>query len=160
MDRAELALLLPGCLPRLRSVARRLCRHQPSDADELVQETCLRALESAASFKNGNLGGWLATILLNQRRQMIRRMVRDAGWPYPPAPEPCIGAESVTAPLETKRLLRLMGRMPPPMREAVVAIRVEGMTEREAAVALGIEVGTVKSRESRGRAWLTKRFKR
>jgi RNA polymerase sigma-70 factor, ECF subfamily len=149
-------------LNRLYAAALRLTRNS-ADAEDLVQETYLRAFKSAHQFKEGtNLRGWLFTILhnthLNQRRDRARDPVEtdseavelapnaDGG---PPTPE----EELLRATLD-KDLKDALDSLPEAFREAVWLRDVEQFSYDEIARIVQVPIGTVMSRISRGRRLL------
>lgn len=126
-------------------------------AEDCVQETLLRAMERAAQFIPGtNLGAWLVTILrneINDTARSRRREVEDVDGGYaarqPTPPQQGVG-------LEMERLQEALTRINPHYREALMVTAVEGLTNEEAAARLGVPIGTIKSRVSRGREALAK----
>jgi RNA polymerase sigma-70 factor (ECF subfamily) len=143
-------------LAELSRVAVRLCGTRDA-ADDLVQETYLQAWRSFGRFESGtNCRAWLYKILLfsharQQRRQTRRPMLVDmdaaaeaALTVDAPTPD-ALTASSVKAAFES---------LPETYRIAVLLVDVEGLTYREAAGALGVPIGTVMSRLSRGRRLL------
>ncbi len=128
-------------------------------ADDLVQATCVRALERAHQFLPGTrLDRWLFSILhsiwLNELR--ARRIRLGGGFVDP---------EGLTAPGEPERLetnillgevLKQVQGLPEAQREAVLLVYVEGLTYREAADVLDVPIGTVMSRLAAARLALGK----
>jgi len=123
-----------------------------SRADDLVQETILRAWQNHDRFDPGtNLGAWLFTILRNLFYSHLRRMKRevaDADGSY--------AAQLRTAPDQeasviVKDMWRALGELPPDQREALLLVGAEGMSYDEAARICGVAVGTIKSRVNRAR---------
>jgi RNA polymerase sigma-70 factor (ECF subfamily) len=146
--------------------ARRLTRND-ADADELVQETYLRALAGAHTFVAGNLKAWLFRIQQNAFIDLHRR-----GRHQPALSELDVvdGAADALPPLrddfELERLRRLVaGDIEAALAalsdeaRAIVLLDVEGFTESEVAEVLGCALGTVKSRLSRARALLREKLK-
>ncbi|HEY7190008.1 MAG TPA: sigma-70 family RNA polymerase sigma factor [Vicinamibacterales bacterium] len=143
--------------------ADRLFRHamwlerNRSDAEDAVQETMVRALQSFHRYQPGtNCRAWLITILQrvisNRRRARQRSIVvsdpddRIAGTaPFvPPVPQT----------LTDEDVLGALRRLPLPFQEVILLCDVEDLTYKEAADALSIPIGTVMSRLHRGRAQL------
>ncbi len=151
--RTELLTLLPS----LRGFARFLAR-DPSMADDLVQETVLRALDRATQFEAGSsLKAWCFTILRNlfleQRRRgkKEREVLAHYGQhPSQRAASPADGRQ------EVQELEVLLWRLTPLLREALVLIGAHGMTYVEAAEICEVDVGTIKARVSRARSLLHK----
>jgi RNA polymerase sigma-70 factor (ECF subfamily) len=146
----------------LYRMALRVTRN-PADADDLVQDTYLKAFRSSGRFARGsNLRAWLFTILMNTWRNRRRDAVRD---PVAAASEIVEHAESREAGTGSPeaRLLRetlapalqaALDNLPDAFREAVWLRDVEEFTYAEIAAMLEIPMGTVMSRISRGRRQL------
>jgi len=153
-------------LNRLYAAALRLTRHS-ADAEDLVQETYLRAFKSAHQYRPGtNLRGWLFTILhnthLNQRRDRARDPVEadsDAvelasnAADGPASPED----ELLRATLDAD-LREALDELPEAFREAVWLRDVEQFSYDEIARIVQVPIGTVMSRISRGRRQLHDRL--
>jgi RNA polymerase sigma-70 factor (ECF subfamily) len=141
-------------VPKLRAFAMSLCGNADR-ADDLVQETLLRALAKIDAFRPGtNMPAWLFTILRNQFRSEYRkrrREVEDATGMY---------AESLKSQpeqerrLEFKELRAALAKLPPDQREAVILVGASGFSYEEAATICGCAIGTVKSRVNRARTRL------
>jgi len=149
-------------LDSLYGTALRLTRRVP-DAEDLVQETYLKALRFSGSFERGtNLRAWLFTILHNTFRNMRRHVSRNPIDVDSEAVERAAErGERVFSPEDL--LLRstidvdlqaALDALPDPYREAVWLRDVEELTYQEIATALDIPIGTVMSRISRGRRLL------
>jgi RNA polymerase sigma-70 factor (ECF subfamily) len=145
-------------LPQLRAlfaVAYRLTGNA-HDAEDLVQETMLRAYRAFDRYRPGtNARAWLFTILHRLRTDLLRRRGRspdtvellDDG----PAVEP-VHEQALTSGHE--EITRALGGLPEVFRSAVVLRDVEEFTYAEIAAILGVPVGTVMSRIHRGRMLL------
>ncbi|MET0546746.1 MAG: sigma-70 family RNA polymerase sigma factor [Caulobacterales bacterium] len=141
-------------VPSLRAFAISLCGNVDR-ADDLVQETMLRALANIHSFQPGtNMSAWLFTILRNLFRSEYRkrkREVEDADGSY---------AESLKSQpdqlgrVEFQEFRTALGQLPDEQREALILVGASGFSYEEAADICGCAVGTVKSRVSRGRSQL------
>ncbi len=126
-----------------------------ADAEDLVQETLLRAFRGFERFRRGsNIRAWLYTILHRVRTDAFRRAGRRVqteelavdGPAVPPPQEGLVwGGEAVE---------RALLRVPEVFREAVLLRDVEELSYAEIATALDVPQGTVMSRISRGRALL------
>jgi RNA polymerase sigma-70 factor (ECF subfamily) len=128
-------------------------------ADDLVQATCLRAIERAGQFQSGTrLDRWLFAILrsiwLNELRA---RRVREGGG-FVDASEALVvdGAGEIETNILAAQVLREVGGLPEAQREAVLLVYVEGLSYREAAEVLAAPIGTVMSRLAAARATLGK----
>ncbi len=138
-------------IPRLRRFARAMVRDSTL-ADDLVQECLERALSRLHLWRPGsNLRAWLFTILRNLHINGIRR--RQTVVDIDAEGQANIGAAhgSQFVRLELRDLRRALGVLPTEQREVVLLIGLEGISYGEAADILGISIGTVKSRLSRGR---------
>ena len=156
-DGEELAEHTRGILaaiPSLRAFAMSLT-YNVDQADDLVQETILRAWEKRASFQPGtNLTAWLFTILRNQFHTTYRkqkREVEDGDGIY--------AARLKSAPeqlhkLELQDLRSALQQSAPEQREAVLLVAAEGVSYEDAAAICGVAVGTIKSRVNRARTRL------
>lgn len=140
-----------GLVPNLRAFARSLC-NEPSQADDLVQETIVKAWANLDKFERGtNLRAWLFTILRNQYYSELRKRRREI--------EDADGAMAARVPvapaqyaaLDLKDLRIALGRLPSEQREALVLVGAAGMSYEEAANVCGCAVGTIKSRVNRAR---------
>lgn len=151
----------------LYRAALRLTR-APADADDLVQETYLKAFRAADQFREGtNLRAWLFTILHNTARNRARDRSREPVDVDSETVERVGDQERTTDENPEARLLRealtpelqeALDALPAVFREAVWLRDVEGFTYAEMASMLDIPVGTVMSRISRGRRLLYERL--
>jgi RNA polymerase sigma-70 factor, ECF subfamily len=158
-------------LPHLRSLwaaARRLA-HRDADAEDLVQETYLRAYRTFDNFRPGTNGrAWLLTILYSvfinryhrERRRPESRPLEElesrplnelAGedWEAPLLAAASAGAWGMSGTVEMA-----LRKLPAAYRHTVLAVDVEGLTYDEAATALSCPIGTVRSRLARARRLL------
>lgn len=141
-------------LPRLRAFARSLAR-APDQADDLVQTTCLRALDRIAQFTPGTrLDSWLYRIMRNiwidehRRRKPVLSIV-EAPWAEDVTGED--GREVTETRLTLGEVGAVVASMPEEQRSVLILVCVEGMKYREVAEILDIPIGTVMSRLSRAR---------
>jgi RNA polymerase sigma-70 factor (ECF subfamily) len=154
---AEFESTLVKLLPQVARQARRLTA-QPADAEDLVQETYRRALESRRQFApRSNLGAWLLCILRNYHRDCLRRSRREisfgdgleelaVGLPADPVPSwKVVGDEDVDLALAA---------LPIVFRQTYTLFTVEKLNYRQIASRLGIPIGTVGTRLRRTRRWL------
>ncbi|HKF99684.1 MAG: sigma-70 family RNA polymerase sigma factor [Xanthobacteraceae bacterium] len=141
-------------VPRLRAFAVSLTA-SPDRADDLVQETMVRALTHIAQFEPGtNLRAWLFTILRNQFNSEYRQRrwtIEDADGIYVDSLKSLPQQSSW---LEFQELRIALTKLPPEQREAIVLVGASGMTYEEAASICGCAIGTIKSRVNRGRTRL------
>jgi RNA polymerase sigma-70 factor (ECF subfamily) len=138
-------------LPRLRRYARALLRN-PAQAEDLVQDTMVRALEKAHLFHHDtNLRGWLVTIMHNEHVNAVRRAVRAPFVVSDDAIKELGHPETQEAPVELSEIRRAIARLPREQREALVLHWLHGLKYEEVAARLGLPLGTVQSRISRAR---------
>jgi RNA polymerase sigma-70 factor (ECF subfamily) len=145
---------LVEALPMLRAFARSLCGNRDR-ADDLVQETVMRALANRDKFQEGtNLHAWLVTILRNQYYSEIRKRRREVEDSEGTHASRLSDIAAQPGHLELDDFLRAMRLLPDEQREALVLIGASGFSYEEAAEICGVRVGTVKSRVSRARSRL------
>ncbi len=141
-------------LPALRAFALGLCRN-PDRADDLVQDTILRAWDHFSSYTPGtNLRGWLFTILRNGYYSELRKRRREVA-----DPEGAFVARLAIGPshdgaLAMAEFLAAFAHLSPEHREVLTLVGALGFSYEEAAVVTNLAIGTVKSRVSRARAIL------
>jgi len=139
-------------IPRLRPYARALTR-SADRADDLVQETLLRAVAKAHLWQQGtDIRAWLFTIMHNQYVNMVRRAIREeATIDIEQMSSSLVATTDPTASRQLRELERALGRLPGDQREVILLVGLEGLSYEAAAQILGVPVGTVRSRLSRGR---------
>jgi RNA polymerase sigma factor (sigma-70 family) len=129
-----------------------------SDAEELVQDTFVRAYRAIAGYppervRDLRLRGWLTTILLNAGRNRNRvRRVSTVELVFEPGSEPVV--DPLTRRDERETWARLLAGLTPAQRTAVVLRHVDGLSYAEIAEAVGRPEGTVKAHVHRGLAAL------
>ena len=143
-----------GLIPALRAFAWSL-NHNGSDADDLVQETLIKAWSNREKFEPGtNLRAWLFTILRNTYYTTAvrrRREVRDETGEYagtlktPPTQDWSVAIRALQAALQ---------KLPAEHREALILVGAAGLSYEEAAEICNCALGTIKSRVNRARARL------
>lgn len=143
-------------IPSLRAFAWSLCRNS-SDADDLVQDTLIKAWSNRDKFEPGtNLRAWLFTILRNTYYTAVvrrRREVADedgkhaAALSEEPTQDWSVAMHGLQAALQ---------KLPDEHREALILVGAAGLTYEEAAEICGCALGTIKSRVNRARARLLK----
>jgi len=148
---AQMKADLIAIIPNLRAFAVSLCGN-PDRADDLVQETLVKAWSNLGSFVEGtNLPAWLFTILRNiyySEYRKRRREVADS--------DGAIAAKLATAPAQNGHMDLLdfraaLQHLPNDQREALILIGASGLSYEEAAQICGCAVGTMKSRVNRAR---------
>ena len=139
---------IQATIPALRRYARALTR-DAEIADDLVQDTLVRALRSEHLFHGGDIRSWLYTILTNLNRNRLRSLSRrpvltpieetDA----PDASGPETGGRDIE---------RALATLVDDQRVALLLVVLEGLSYREVAEVQGVPIGTVMSRLARARA--------
>lgn len=140
---------LVACIPRLRRYARALMGER-AGADDLVQDTVERGWLKLASWRRGSdMRAWLFAIMHNLHADQLRRpALRTVALDDDAAP-PC--APPGADPLALRDMDAALALLPAEQREVLLLVALEEMTYEEVAGALGIPLGTVMSRLSRGR---------
>jgi RNA polymerase sigma-70 factor, ECF subfamily len=159
--------------PALYSVAVRMTG-RPSDAEDLVQDTLLKAIRAQHQFEEGtNLRGWLLRILTNTYINKYKRGVLERSLLGSESLDPVSDNWTGNATLRSlreplaqaeRRMLETeiqtaLGELPEDFRLAVLLVDVQELSYKEAAEALGCPIGTVMSRLHRGRRLLKTRLK-
>ena len=139
-------------IPRLRRYARALTR-SGDRADDLVQETLLRAIAKSHLWQTGtDIRAWLFTILHNQYVNTVRRAMREGSTiDIEQMSSSLVATTDPTASCQLRELERALACLPGEQREVILLVGLEGMSYETAAQVLSVPVGTVRSRLSRGR---------
>ena len=141
-------------IPSLRAFAISLC-HNRTEADDLVQETLIRAWNNLSNFQEGtNLKAWLFTILRNNFYNGLRRQKHQNEYARTMDSSQFVVQASQDKTLEFGDVMRNLAVLPPDQREALILVTVENMSYEEVAVICACPIGTVKSRVNRARARL------
>jgi RNA polymerase sigma-70 factor, ECF subfamily len=148
----DFARLIEAEITRLRRYARALTR-DVSRADDLVQNCLARAVAKQHLWQPGtDLRAWLFTILHNQHVNDVRRSVREGVTIAVEEMAQVMTVQpSAHAALQLRDLEAALSRLPQDQRQVILLVGLEGMRYEEVARVLGIPVGTVRSRLSRGR---------
>src|SRR3984885_16045852 len=142
---------LLSLIPFLRAFARSLTGNQEG-ADDLAQETLVKAWQSRATFIPGtNLKAWLFTILRNQFYSDRRRAWRQAPWDQDAAERIPGSAGEQTWAAELSDTARALTSLSDEQREALILVGAGGFSYEDAAAICHCAVGTVKSRVARAR---------
>jgi RNA polymerase sigma-70 factor, ECF subfamily len=145
---------LLSVIPNLRAFAVSLCGNLDR-ADDLVQETLVKAWSNIGSFVEGtNLRAWLFTILRNIYYSEYRKRRREVA-----DPDGTFAAKLATAPAQSGHMDLLdfraaLQQLPGDQREALILIGASGLSYEEAAGICGCAIGTMKSRVNRARSRL------
>ncbi len=137
-----------AAIPALRRYARSLTRDADT-ADDLVQDTLVRALRSEHLFHGGEVRSWLYTILTNLNRNRLRSLARRPAMSSiedHDAPD-LAGPEAGSRDIE-----RALAALVEDQRTALLLVVLEGLSYREVAEVQGVPIGTVMSRLARARA--------
>jgi RNA polymerase sigma-70 factor (ECF subfamily) len=163
--------------PRLPAVVRlaRLLVRNVAEADDLAQETMLKAYKAIDQYQDGtNVEAWLMTILRHARVDRLRSTAKERGNVSldeigldPPTSDGGGGAspsadddelwqnpESVLEGFSDAHVIDALHKLPEAIRLTLLLVDVRQMNHDDAANVLGVPVGTIKSRASRGRAML------
>ena len=143
---SEFRQRVEAAIPALRRYARALTRDSET-ADDIVQDTLVRALRSEHLFHDGDVRAWLYTILTNLNRNRLRSLSR----------RPTLTAikdsdAAITGPDTGSRdIARALDDLAEDQRAALLLVVLEGLTYREVAEVQGVPIGTVMSRLARAR---------
>jgi RNA polymerase sigma-70 factor (ECF subfamily) len=142
-----------------------------AEADDLAQETLLKAFRSIDRFVPGtNARSWLLAIMRNARIDSLRRSANAAGQvsldgavvevaastasPSRESDEAARDVEQLLSAFSDAQVIEALQQVSEELRWTLLLVDVEEMDHKEAAEILGVPVGTVKSRVHRGRAML------
>jgi RNA polymerase sigma-70 factor, ECF subfamily len=155
---SELRERLSELLPPLRLRALKLCRDRDA-ADDLLQETVLRALSFESSYRSDtNLKAWLYQVMFSvfitrcrRRRRNSRFLAEHGADPnlWCGNPDPNQPQEALSPPVE-----RAISHLPLHFGQVVVLVDLQDLSYSEAAEQLGVPIGTIMSRLHRGRRLL------
>ncbi len=143
-------------LPHLRAFARGLCG-RPDYADDLVQETAIKAWNARTRFEAGtNLRAWTFTILRNHYLSELRRNRHHADVDDEIHEKLLVMDADQEDTLHLADMQTALNKIPSERREAILLVGASGFTYEEAAEICGCAIGTVKSRVARARADLAR----
>jgi RNA polymerase sigma-70 factor (ECF subfamily) len=141
---------LISCIPRLRRYARALVGER-SAADDLVQDTVERGWSRIAEWRrDGEMRAWLFGIMHNLHVDQLRARRLQTTTLDEETLQPA-QAVNHSAALELRDMEVALNSLPVEQREILLLVGLEGMTYDQVAGALGLPLGTVMSRLSRGR---------
>lgn len=142
---------LEALVPQMRAFARSLCRDRDL-ADDMVQETCLKAWAARDRFNPGApMKPWLFRILRNNHVQHGRRAWRSSPLDPADAEQALVAPDTAQWTSDFNTMQTAMTHLPAKQRDAVLIVLAAGFSYEEAGQILGCSEGTVKSRVSRGR---------
>jgi RNA polymerase sigma-70 factor (ECF subfamily) len=130
-----------------------------AEAEDLTQDVFVRVFRSLADYTPGTFEGWLHRITTNLFLDQVRRKARIRFEALPDDAERVAGREASPAQQVDDAMFdpdvqAALDSLPPDFRAAVILCDIEGLSYDEIAAALGIKLGTVRSRIHRGRALL------
>jgi len=145
-----------ACVPNLKRFARRLARGEDA-VEDLVQETVTRALANLERYRpSGNLKAWLFTIMKNHVRDLWRKRRNMTTVSLNQTAE--ADTRSAAAPQIDRLLLRELAaaidRLPDDQRDVLIQVSIDTTSYQAMSAALGIPIGTVRSRLFRARSAL------
>src|SRR3954469_18313834 len=127
---------IQAAIPALRRYARALT-HERESADDLVQDTLVRALRSEHLFHGGEIRNWLFTILINLNRNRLRTLARRPQ--YAPLEE--ADAPDMAGPDGGGRdVARALATLPEDQRATLLLVVLEGLSYRETAAVQGVAI--------------------
>lgn len=138
---------IEAAIPALRRYARALTRDAET-ADDLVQDTLVRALRSEHLFHGGAVRSWLYTILTNLNRNRLRSLARR---PLVTQLQDDDAADLAGPEAGGRDIERALALLAEEQRTALLLVVLEGLTYREVAEVQGVPIGTVMSRLARAR---------
>jgi RNA polymerase sigma-70 factor, ECF subfamily len=161
MNTSPLPSHLPGLLPKMWRFALRLTQHH-QDAQDLVQRTCVRALEREHQWnREGSPLSWLYAILhsiwLNEMRSRRLHPVDSLSTDDDEEDQP-LEDERAESLMFFRQVVLAVDGLPEAQRVVMLLVAVEGLSYREAADVIGVPIGTVMSRLARARAAIGARF--
>ncbi len=154
-QKADFKRELTEVVPHLRAFARGLCG-RPDMADDLVQETLLKAWAAQERFEPGtSMRAWTFVILRNAYLTDMRRNRFRGEYDEAVAERILTAPAGQEEPIHLSDMHRALLTLPPERREALLLVGAGGFSYEEAADICGCAVGTIKSRVGRARAALT-----
>ncbi len=141
-------------IPSLRAFAISLCGNVDG-ADDLVQETLVKAWGNIGSFTEGsNMAAWLFTILRNVFYSQYRKRRREVDDPDGHYASKLASAPDQHSHMEFMDLKAALQKLPADQREALILVGASGLSYEDAASICGCAIGTMKSRVNRARGRL------
>jgi RNA polymerase sigma-70 factor (ECF subfamily) len=137
---------IEAAIPALRRYARALTRDAET-ADDIVQDTLVRALRSEHLFHGGDMRAWLYTILTNLNRNRLRTLARR------PVVTPIKDTDATASGPDSggRDIVRALEMLTEEQRSALLLVVLESLTYREVSEVQGVPIGTVMSRLARAR---------
>ena len=151
MDDNNFKRELSELIPHLRAFARNLCS-DATQADDLAQETLMRAWKARESYQEGtNLKAWCFTILRNTFYSEKRRSWRRQPLDPEVAEATLVSNDNPSDSMELLALRNALNELPDDQREALILVGAGGLPYEEVEEICGCAVGTIKSRVNRAR---------
>lgn len=148
---APLKEALLAQIPSLRAFALSLTGNRDR-ADDLVQNTLMKAWAAAASFQEGtSLRAWLYTIMRNNFYSEYRKRWREVQDVDGLAAAGLVSLPAQHGHLDLADFRVALARLPADQREALILVGATGFSYEEAAAICGVALGTIKSRVNRAR---------
>jgi RNA polymerase sigma-70 factor (ECF subfamily) len=154
MNVASSLTSIESCVPALRRYAHTLLGGR-QHADDLVQDCLVRSLSKLHTHRDdADIRAWLFTIMHNLFISHARRIrTRPVGEPLDAIHEAAMSPDQENSP-QCCDLVRVLKRLPVEQRTVVLLVSVKDLSYAQTASVLGVPIGTVMSRLSRGRARL------
>jgi RNA polymerase sigma-70 factor, ECF subfamily len=143
---SEFRQRIEAAIPALRRYARALTRDTET-ADDIVQDTLVRALRSEHLFHGGDVRAWLYTILTNLNRNRLRSLSRRPILTPINDNDAAMGGPEASS----RDITRALDDLAEDQRTALLLVVLEGLSYREVAEVQGVPIGTVMSRLARAR---------
>ncbi len=151
LNDADFKAALAGVIPQLRAFGRSLSGNRDL-ADDLVQETLLKAWAARSRFEAGtNMRAWVFIILRNVYLSQMRRNRFRGEWDDAVADRILSAPAAQDMQIELGDMQRALQQLPTQQREALILVGAGGFGYEEAAQICQVPVGTIKSRVARGR---------
>jgi RNA polymerase sigma factor (sigma-70 family) len=131
-----------------------------ADAEDIVQEACLRALRGLDRYAGGNARAWLLAITRNTTFTWLARnrpkalVITEDIENLIPADDAATPEDAVIAKADAAAIELAIATLPPPFKETLVLRDINGLSYREIAEITGVPLGTVMSRLARARGFL------
>ena len=136
------------------------------DAQDIVQDSCVRAMRAFDSFRGGDPRAWLLTIVRNQSLTFLRTRKRTTEFDHElhdTGDDQCNPQAILLRAADAQLVRHAIESLPADLRAPIVLREMEGLSYRQIAAVMGTPIGTVMSRLARGRQrlgeWLTERRK-
>ncbi len=150
-DDTSFQALYRQCTPRLYAMSVRLLANSQHDAEDMVQETWLRAVRGIESYQQqSKFETWIMGILINVYRELMRKNPSTSTLEsIPSSKQPKAKPSQSFIDLERK-----LAEVPVHYRAVLLLFELEGMDHKQISALLDISIGTSKSRLARARQWL------